>query len=230
MKTIVITGASKGIGFETAKNLANSGHRVIAIARSGDKLEALQKESTNIIIWKKDIRNINESNFDEFLNQHSITQLDILINNAGLLVNKPFLDIDYEDFLSVFEVNFYSALLLSKVCVPYLLRSESSHIVNISSVGGVNNTIKFPGLSVYSSSKGALSILSECLAEELKETNIKVNCLALGAVQTEMLQQAFPDYEAPVSSLSMANYVSNFALEQHKYMNGQIVRVALSNP
>lgn len=230
MKTIVITGASKGIGFETAKNLANSGHRVIAIARSGDKLEALQKESTNIIIWKKDIRNINESNFDEFLNQHSITQLDILINNAGLLVNKPFLDIDYEDFLSVFEVNFYSALLLSKVCVPYLLRSESSHIVNISSIGGVNNTIKFPGLSVYSSSKGALSILSECLAEELKETNIKVNCLALGAVQTEMLQQAFPDYEAPVSSLSMANYVSNFALEQHKYMNGQIVRVALSNP
>ena len=116
------------------------------------------------------------------------------------------------------------------MCVPYLLRSESSHIVNISSIGGVNNTIKFPGLSVYSSSKGALSILSECLAEELKETNIKVNCLALGAVQTEMLQQAFPDYEAPVSSFSMANYVSNFALEQHKYMNGQIVRVALSNP
>ena len=153
-----------------------------------------------------------------------------MINNAGLLINKPFLDIEYEDFLSVFEVNFYSALLITKLSTPYLLRSNSAHIVNISSVGGVNDTLKFPGLSVYSSSKGALTILSECLSEELKETNIKVNCLALGAVQTEMLEQAFPDYKAPINAKEMAIYISDFALKQHNYMNGQIVKVALSNP
>lgn len=229
MKTVIVTGASRGIGFELSKILAQD-CKVIAISRNQNRLKALSEESQNIITWEKDIRRINASNFDEFLSQNGIDKIDILINNAGLLINKSFLDMEYEDFLSVFEVNFYAALSLSKLSTPYLLRSDKGHIVNISSVGGVNNTIKFPGLSIYSSSKGALTILSECLAEELKDTNVKVNCLALGAVQTEMLKQAFPDYNAPLSSKEMALYISKFAMENHEYMNGQIVKVSLSNP
>lgn len=231
MKVAVVTGASRGVGYETAKQLATQySCKVIAIARSSDKLEQLSKESSNIIKWCVDIKEITPKKFDAFLTQHQISEIDILVNNAGKLINKPFLELNYSDYKEVYDINVFGALLLTQLSTPYMLRADNPHIVNISSVGGVNNTSKFSGLSIYSSSKGALTVLSECLAEELKETNIKVNCLALGAVQTEMLEEAFPGYKAPISAQKMAEYISVFALNQHNYMNGQVIKVALSNP
>jgi len=226
LKTIIITGASKGIGYHTAKLLSKQ-HKVIAISRSQSK----NKELTNsgVLCFNADISKLTKKEFNVFLKQHKISKIDVVINNAGLLLNKPFQKLTYTDYQNVFDVNFFGAFNLIQLAYPFLLKSKSPHIVNISSVGGVNNTSKFPGLSIYSSSKGALTILTECLAEELKN-KISVNALALGAVNTEMLQQAFPNYKAPINANQMANYIADFALNGNTYYNGQIIKVALSNP
>jgi 3-oxoacyl-[acyl-carrier protein] reductase len=226
LKSIVITGASQGIGFELAQLLAEQ-HKVIVITRSKKSNAALLKNG--VLVLNADIASIKQTDIDAFLKLNKISRIDILINNAGLLVNKPFQKITYKDYQKVFDVNFYGAFNMSQLLYKYMLKSKLPHIVNISSVGGVNNTSKFPGLSIYSSSKGALTTLSECLAEELKG-KISVNTLALGAVDTEMLQQAFPGYKAPLSSNEMAKYVADFALFGNNFMNGQIIKVALSNP
>ena len=90
--------------------------------------------------------------------------------------------------------------------------------------------MKFPGLAAYSSSKGAVLTLTELLAEEYKEQQISFNALALGAVQTEMLEEAFPGYKAPVSAKEMADYIFNFAVTGNKFFNGKIIQVSSSTP
>jgi 3-oxoacyl-[acyl-carrier protein] reductase len=226
LKTIIITGASKGIGYHTAKILSKQ-NKVIAISRSQSKNKELTKNG--VLCFNADISKLAKKDFSSFLKQHNISIIDAVINNAGLLVNKPFQKLTYADYKDVFDVNFFGAFNLIQLAYPFLIKSKTPHVVNISSIGGVNNTSKFPGLSIYSSSKGALTILTECLAEEFKN-KISVNALALGAVNTEMLQQAFPNYKAPINANQMANYIADFTLNGHKYFNGQIIKVALSNP
>jgi len=152
----------------------------------------------------------------------------VLINNAGLLINKPFYDLTPVDFDELFTINVKSAFLLVKQLLPRL--DNRSHIVNIGSMGGVQGSVKFPGLSLYSASKGALAVLTECLAEELKATGIKVNCLALGSVDTEMLSKAFPGFTAPVDAPSMGAFIRDFALQGHRFFNGKIIPVSVSTP
>ena len=108
--------------------------------------------------------------------------------------------------------------------------SQQKHIVNISSMGGVNGTSKFAGLSAYSSSKGALSTLTECLAEELKPENIRVNALAIGAVDTMMLREAFPGYKADVTASEMAKHIISFSTAQPLLYNGKVIQVSNSTP
>ena len=112
--------------------------------------------------------------------------------------------------------------------LPFL--KENSHVLNISSIGGVQGSLKFPGLAAYSSSKGALLTLTELLAEEYKDSKISFNALALGAVQTEMLEEAFPGYKAPVSAAEMAAYIFNFATTGHRFYNGKILQVSSNTP
>jgi len=107
---------------------------------------------------------------------------------------------------------------------------SGSHIVNISSMGGFQGSAKYAGLSYYSASKAALACLTECLANEFKEYGISMNCLALGSVQTEMFEEAFPGYKAPVDVKQMAEFISGFALTGHKFFNGKILPVAVGNP
>jgi NAD(P)-dependent dehydrogenase (short-subunit alcohol dehydrogenase family) len=97
-------------------------------------------------------------------------------------------------------------------------------------MGGVQGSLKFPGLSAYSSSKGAVITLMELLAEECKELGISFNTLALGAVQTEMLAEAFPDYKAPTTAFEMAEYIANFALTGNQFYNGKVLQVSSSTP
>jgi len=155
-------------------------------------------------------------------------KVDILIHNAGSLLNKPFGEISSEEFENVYKVNVFGVANLTRVCLPYL--QKGSHVVTISSMGGIQGSLKFAGLSAYSSSKGAVITLSELLAEEYKEKGISFNVLALGAVQTEMLQEAFPGYEAPISAKEMADYIFNFALTGNKYYNGKVLQVSSSTP
>ena len=205
---IVITGCSKGIGAELVKLLSEK-HNVYGLSRDLVSLEKLQfslSNPSNFYFIQSDITHLNKEVVNSWINVDSI---DVLINNAGLLVNKPFNDISYQDYKEVMDVNFWGAYYLSQLLLDKLSISKGQ-IINISSMGGVNFSSKFPGLSLYSSSKGALTILSECLAEELKPYGIRVNALALGAVQTEMLNKAFPGYKANISPEEMAQYIINF--------------------
>ena len=155
-------------------------------------------------------------------------KVDVILHNAGCLVNKPFEETTLKDFEKVYKVNVFGVANLTRACLPYL--QKGSHVVSISSMGGIQGSMKFAGLAAYSSSKGALITLSELLAEEYKEQGIAFNVLALGAVQTEMLQEAFPGYQAPISAKDMADYIGNFALTGNKFYNGKVLQVSSSTP
>ncbi len=232
---IIVTGASKGIGFEIVRLLAaDKEHKIFAISRSRQGLEQLKsacnKENLpgKVIIFPYDL---NRNDIESLLIpeiKSVLGQADILINNAGLLITKPFINLEGEDFDKIFNANVKSIFLLIRSLVGSF--SKNAHIVNIGSMGGYQGSQKFPGLSLYSASKGALAILTECLAEELKDYSVKVNCLALGAAQTEMLSRAFPGYRAPLTATQMASFIVEFALKGHDYFNGKILPVSLSTP
>ncbi|MGB1243592.1 MAG: SDR family NAD(P)-dependent oxidoreductase [Chitinophagales bacterium] len=232
MKTILITGASKGIGFEVAKLfLQKEDCRVIAISRNTAPLLSLasKSESTNRLLAIS--FDLTSDNFAELTNQlSSFEQIDLLINNAGLLIAKPFEALTMEDWRAQFEVNVLGPVKLIQSLLPFLQKSTSAHIVNIGSMGGFQGSSKFGGLSAYSASKAALANLSECLAGELSSYKIACNCLSLGAVNTEMLAQAFPGYQAPLNSEEMAVFIADFGENGHRFFNGQVIPVALNNP
>lgn len=229
MMNIVITGASSGIGAALATSLASE-HRILAIARSAKALEELAALHSNIVAFPADISKLTESQFSSCLNSAGWTNVDVLVNNAGLLINKPFLNLTDADWQEVYQTNVLAVAHLIRLTFPYLKKSKSPHIVNISSMGGVQGSIKFPGLSAYSSSKGALTILTECLAEEFKEENIRVNTLALGSVQTPMLAKAFPGYQASLNPAEMAKMISWFVTEGSGFFNGKTIPVASETP
>ncbi|WP_205720102.1 SDR family NAD(P)-dependent oxidoreductase [Fodinibius halophilus] len=229
IKTAVITGASRGIGFQTAKLLANKEVQVIAVARSKKPLQELEQTNAKMITAiPTDLT--DEEAVANLISQ--VTQnyegIDILINNAGALVNKPFAELTLDDWRSQIESNLISAVHITRQLLNCF--NDNAHIVNISSMGGYQGSSKFPGLAAYSVSKGALSILSECLSVELSNQSISVNTLCLGAVQTDMLEEAFPGFEAPVSASEMGQYISEFALTGHSFYNGKILPVAMADP
>jgi 3-oxoacyl-[acyl-carrier protein] reductase len=230
---VVVTGASKGIGFELVKKFSGiKGSRIIAISRNISPLNKLVQELKTECITpiKADITNVKDRLRILDVIKKTQTPLDILINNAGQILNKPFERINEKELLSVYSTNVFAPFLLIKSLVPLFNKKNKSHIVNISSMGGFQGSSKFSGLSAYSSSKAAIAGLSECLAEELKLKNISVNCLAIGAVQTEMLSKAFPGYKAPLQPKEMAEFISDFALNGHKYFNGKIIPVSSTTP
>lgn len=225
MKNIIITGTSRGIGYELALQFANEGHQVLAISRKTPS-EFIKHE--NITCLPIDISDENQFiQVEDFL-KSSWKKVDVLINNAGSLVNKPFEKISYSDFESIYKVNVFAVAEITRICIPFM--QKGSHVVTISSMGGIQGSSKFPGLAAYSSSKGAVITLSELLAEEYKEQGFAFNVLALGAVNTEMLQEAFPGYEAPLSAKEMANYIYDFSLTGNKFYNGKVLQVSSSTP
>jgi short-subunit dehydrogenase len=225
---IVITGCSKGIGAELVR-LWSVDHCVYGLSRDSNALKHLKKSLQNPNNFNYLVGDIMELSPDIINKWIAVDNIDVLINNAGCLVNKEFSKINYQDYRVVMDVNFWGPFNLTQLLTQKLAIAKGQ-VCNISSMGGVNYSSKFPGLSLYSSSKGALTILSECLAEELKPYGIRVNALALGAVQTEMLAKAFPGYEAPVSPFEMANYIVNFCNSTKSILNGQIIKATSSNP
>ena len=225
MKNIIITGTSRGIGYELALQFAKAGHQVLAISR---KTPQTLIENPNITCLSIDISNPDELLQAEKFIAQTWKKVDVLIHNAGSLLHKPFTQITSEEFKNIYKVNVFAVAELTKICIPFM--QKGSHVVTISSMGGIQGSMKFAGLSAYSSSKGAVITLSELLAEEYKEQGIGFNVLALGAVNTEMLQEAFPGYEAPLSAKEMADYIYNFALTGNKYYNGKVLQVSSTTP
>lgn len=225
-KNIVITGTSRGIGFELAQQFAIEGHQVIALSRNSVPLEKINHK--NILPIATDL--MDEASLAKAASTiiEKFEQIDILIHNAGMLVNKPFEELTSQDFLKVYQVNVFAVAQLTQKLVPHM--KSGSHVITISSMGGIQGSMKFPGLAAYSSAKGAVITLSELLAEEYKDKGIAFNVLALGAVQTEMLEEAFPGYQAPITAKEMADYIYNFALTGNKIYNGKVLQVSSSTP
>jgi 3-oxoacyl-[acyl-carrier protein] reductase len=225
MEYIIVTGTSRGIGFELSRLLADAGYKVLALSRNENPIKNLKHK--NIQTFSFDVSSVSDSEkLASYLKDNG--KVRALINNAGRLLNKPFLETTDEEFKSVYEVNVFGVAAITKLVIPFM--SNMGHVLTISSMGGIQGSAKFPGLSAYSSSKGAVLTLTELLAEEFKETGPSFNALALGAVQTEMLEEAFPGYKAPVSAIEMAEYVMNFALNGQKLYNGKILQVSSSTP
>lgn len=223
---ILVTGTSRGIGEALIHHLATVQRaKVIAVSR---KPVPAAKQHKDIIYVKADISTEQGRAVVAKAVKSTRLPLAALVNNAGAMLNKPFGKITPQQLSDVYTANVAAPFLLTQAVLPHLVKG--SHIVNIGSMGGVIGTAKFPGLTAYSSSKGALSVLTECLAEELKPRGIAANCLALGAVQTEMLKAAFPGYQAPLTAAEMAAFIAEFVCTGHRFYNGKVLPVSSSTP
>ena len=225
MKNIIVTGTSRGIGLELALQFANAGHHVLALSR---KTPQILIENNNVTCLSLDLSKAEDlTQVEQFL-ASSMKKIDAIVHNAGALLLKPFEETSAEEFENIYKVNVFGVANLTRICLPFL--TKGSHVVTISSMGGIQGSMKFAGLSAYSSSKGAVITLSELLAEEYKDKGISFNALALGAVQTEMLAEAFPGYQANLSASEMANYIFDFTLTGNKYYNGKVIQVSSTTP
>ena len=225
MKNIIITGTSRGIGFELALQFANEGHQVLALSRN---IPEILMQNKNITCLAVDLSEENDLEKVQKFLTNSWQKVDAIVHNAGALIFKPFSETTVQDFEKIYKVNVFAVASLTQIALPFL--QKGSHVVTISSMGGIQGSTKFAGLSAYSSSKGAVITLSELLAEEFKEQGIAFNVLALGSVNTEMLQEAFPGYEAPLSPKQMAEYIFNFTLTGNQFYNGKVLQVSSSTP
>ncbi len=235
---VIVTGASRGIGRETARLFAlEKDAHTLAISRNRERLGELKEECTaknpsaNLFPLSYDLTRLpSDGDFIRTAILPQFDHVDILINNAGYLRKTPFQETLPGDVEQMLSVNFTAAAELIRKLIPYMGKKGPSHVVNISSMGGVQGSVKFNGMAYYSACKSALATLTECLAEEFKETSVFFNCLAFGAVQTEMLTEAFPGYSAPLGVEEAAGFVVDFALNGHKFFNGKILPVSVSTP
>lgn len=227
-KTVVIVGASRGIGKALVENFAQrKGFKVVALSRNLNKMKADFSSFSNVTSFEFDLETAVKKQVEKiFL---AIGKVDFLINNAGFLVNKPFGEITSQEILKSFQINMFGVFETVQAIIPFL-NPDNSHIVNISSMGGFQGSMKFAGLSAYSTSKAALCSFTELFSEEYKNTSIAMNCICLGAVQTEMLEEAFPGYRAPLNPKQASEYISDFTVNAQKYMKGKIIPLSLTNP
>lgn len=232
---IVITGASSGVGYEAVLELIlDPDNAVIALARSEEKLQNLSEVALNlnpgcnlITLGFDIVHGDYPADLIPFIEER-FGKVDALVNNAGTLINKPFEQITQLDFVEMLQTNFLGHVKMIQSLLP--LMRKGAHIVNIGSMGGFQGSIKFPGLAAYSASKAALHTLTECLALELADAGIKINCLALGSAQTEMLAKAFPGYLSPVKPAEMGKFIADFTLTGHSIFNGKILPVSVTTP
>lgn len=222
MKTILVSGSSSGIGLEICLQASDLGLNVLAISRNIDPLKGI----LNLNAHSVDIT--NESQIEEYVKKITSEniKIDILINNAGFLIKDSFRDTSYESFKQTYDVNVFGLASLTRALIPII--NKDGQVINITSVGGLNASKKFPGLSAYASSKGAVITLTEVLAEEYR-SRPRFNCLALGSVQTEMLKKAFPGYEAKIMPAEMAKQILDFALDESSLVNGEIIKLDKGN-
>ena len=241
---IVITGASAGIGYETALHLLkNKENTVYAVSRDSVGLTSLENEFAASKSSGKLILCCGDAGENSFLNdvikkiETESESLQIIINNAGTLKYSSFELLTESDWEEIYRVNVFLPIKIIRTMLPLIKKSEMisssvfrGHIVNISSIGGITGSVKFKGLSAYSSSKSAITVLSECLAEEFREYDIAVNSLALGSVDTKMFRAAFPDFTAAMGAEKMGSYIAEFAMTGMQYFNGKVLPVSLSTP
>ncbi len=222
MKTILVSGSSSGIGYAICEEAKKQGHNVIGISRN------INSEVTVLDIKSYSVDVTNQNQINDLVSNLTLENItiDILINNAGLLIKDRFRNTTDDMFKKVYEVNLFGLANLTRALLPIINRD--GQVINITSVGGLNKSKKFPGLSAYASSKGALITLTEVLAEEYR-SRPRFNCLALGSVKTKMLAEAFPGYEAKIMPNEMAKQILDFAFDENNTSNGEIITLDKGN-
>ncbi|MCB9170024.1 MAG: SDR family oxidoreductase [Flavobacteriales bacterium] len=229
---VLITGASRGIGAATARALVREhGMNVLLVSRDAKAMAEVVSSCTDPN--KAEIMSIDLSlpeAVEDIRRKVGERRLRAVINNAGLFRSMQLGHWTLDDLEEIFRVNAHVPFLLVQALADRLVGEPPGHVVNIGSMGGVQGSVKFPGLSGYSASKAALAGYTECLAEELRHRGIACNCLALGSVDTEMLRAAFPDHRAELTVAEMGSYVARFALEGHKFFNAKVLPVSTGTP
>lgn len=229
-RTVCITGCGRGLGYELVQSFLNETEfHVVGITRKGDIIKKelqIAIEEGRLTIIEADI-NTDSGRDIIYKELKNLPELGYLIHNAGMLLFKPFGEISEKELRDIYSINVFAPFLLTQKLLPLM---HSTHTISISSVGGVEGSMKFAGLSAYSSSKAALNCLTEMLSEEFKETGNVFNCLALGSVNTEMFAAAFPGARASSTTKDMADYIVSFAVKAPKIMRGKIISLSVSNP
>lgn len=226
-KNIVVCGASRGIGLAIVRTLCtNKNLHVYALSRNLEPLQREFKGLENLTLIPFDLEESISSQLEKLL---AVPELHGLINNAGILEKGAFSELPLEAFNRCLRVNFTGPVELIQTLLPQLIRGKA-HIVNISSMGAYQGSVKFSGLTAYASSKAAITNFTEVFAEEYKDSGMQMNCLCLGSVNTEMLQAAFPGYEACTSAEEMGKFITDFTLNSGTVFNGKILPVSSSTP
>lgn len=226
-KNIVISGVSSGIGKEMlSKLLANDSIEKVFALTSNSKFSS-EFNHPKVVAIQLDYANLD---FQEALTSEiGETPIHGVILNAGYLEKVEQGSISTEQIVKSFQVNTYAPIMIVQALLNNI-EAGKAHIVAVGSMGGYQGASKFPGLSIYSASKSALSTYIECLAQELFSKGVRANTLALGAVDTKMLHTAFPGFKAPVTPEQMADYILDFLFKGGDYITGKVIPVSLVNP
>jgi len=227
-KCIVVCGTSRGIGKAILSYLSTDPElHIVALSRNVTELTDIYKGNKHVTVLPFDLSLPVEAQLTEHFSE--ITEVHGLINNAGYLEQGPTEKLSIEAYHRCMQTNFFGPVALIQWLFPRL-NAGKAHVVNISTMGAFQGSVKFPGLSAYAASKAAITNFTEVFAEEQKDTGIRMNCLCLGAVNTEMLRDAFPGYVAPVSAEEMGAYIAEFTLRSGLVFNGKILPVSSSTP
>ena len=189
-KVVMITGASSGIGFMTAKKVAATGAKVILVARTREKLEdvqrILEKAGGEAHVYPCDLSDLEaiDAMADQVL--HDFGHVDVLINNAGRSIRRAVIEsLDrFHDFERTMQLNYFGAVRLILKLLPSMAHHKSGHIVNISSIGVLANAARF---SAYVASKAALDAFGRCLSAEVKHKDIEITAIYMPLVRTPMI-------------------------------------------
>lgn len=222
-KTVVITGASSGLGEATARHLTASGAKVVLGARRLDRLTALAAELglPEGSAIETDVTNADQvkSLVDQAVALHG--RIDVIVNNAGLMPHSPLERGKIEDWDRMIDVNLKGVLYGIAAALPHMKAQKSGHIINVSSVAG--HKVR-PGSAVYAATKAAVRMLSEGLRQEVKPYNIRTTIVSPGAVQSELPQSVT---EADVAA-GIADFYERYAIPADNF--AKVVAFAIAQP
>ena len=200
-KVAVVTGATTGIGRETAILFGEEGANVVVSGRREDKgqetAELVKKAGSNAVFVQSDVRKVADVKKLIDTSVKEFGTIDVLFNNAGISIVKPVHECTEEDYDTIMDTNLKGAFLCSKYAIPHMIKQGGGVIVNTASIWSYTT---FPGWSIYCASKGGLLLLTRAMAVDLAPHNIRVNCICPGAINTELTQKAIDSTPDPAKT------------------------------